>query len=99
MGKPGSAQKTLCSTAYKYMFHACRIPQPDQDSYRLYDPAQHHLAIVAVRGHFYAIDLVDPTTGQPYAMSQLEEALSECVAMATTGTRFRFGLMHEQQSR
>eukprot|EP00751_Fragilariopsis_kerguelensis_P002173 CAMPEP_0170827376 /NCGR_PEP_ID=MMETSP0733-20121128/47217_1 /TAXON_ID=186038 /ORGANISM="Fragilariopsis kerguelensis, Strain L26-C5" /LENGTH=436 /DNA_ID=CAMNT_0011191513 /DNA_START=548 /DNA_END=1859 /DNA_ORIENTATION=- len=49
----------LCMTAYKYMFHACRIPRLEQDSYRIYDPYVYKHAIVAYKGHFFKIPLID----------------------------------------
>ena len=36
----GKKKIPLCSTAFKYMFHACRIPQKDQDTYTIYDPSR-----------------------------------------------------------
>jgi len=74
----GDRSKTLCSAAYKYMFHGCRIPALTQDSYKIYDPALHHHAIVAVQGHFFAVDLCDPVTADPYSVYELEAALREC---------------------
>ena len=74
----GDRSKTLCSAAYKYMFHGCRIPALTQDSYKIYDPALHHHAIVAVQGHFFTVDLCDPVTADPYSVYELEAALREC---------------------
>lgn len=49
----------LCSVGFKYLFHSCRIPQPHQDVYHLYDPSRYKHAIVASKGQFYAVDIVD----------------------------------------
>lgn len=70
--------KALCSTAYKYMFHSCRIPIKVQDSYHLYDPSRHNHVIVACKGHFFAMDFCHPVTGDPYPLPVLEAGLQEC---------------------
>eukprot|EP00977_Amphora_coffeiformis_P005956 scaffold1267_cov171-Amphora_coffeaeformis.AAC.32 len=49
----------LCSVGFKYLFHACRVPQPHSDVYHLYDPSRYRHAIVACGGQFYAVDIVD----------------------------------------
>jgi carnitine O-acetyltransferase len=78
----GDKAKTLCSTAYKYMFHACRIPLEHQDSYKIFDPSLYHHAIVACNGHFFSIDLIDPETAEPYHVETLESAISNCLKQA-----------------
>lgn len=78
----GTAAQPLCSTAYKYMFHACRVPNLSHDSYVIYDPALHHHAAVAVRGHLFQVPLVDPLTHQPVSMLTLEKSLEWCVSQA-----------------
>jgi carnitine O-acetyltransferase len=83
----GDKAKPLCSVAYKYMFNACRIPQLQQDAYRIYDPAQHYHVIVAVRGQFFKVPLVDADTSQPYGIPALEAALQDCIDQATNNTR------------
>jgi carnitine O-acetyltransferase len=72
----------ICATAYKYMFHACRIPHIEQDTYRIYDPSHYHHAIVARKGHFFAIPLVHPTSQQPWPVTDLEELLRQCILLA-----------------
>jgi carnitine O-acetyltransferase len=72
----------LCSTAYKYMFHACRIPQLHRDAVAIYDPARYTHAVVAVRGQFFAVDFLDPITHQPFSLVEIEAALEQCVRMA-----------------
>ena len=71
-------KKNLCSVAYKYLFHACRIPKLVQDSYKIYDPSQYKHAVVAVKGHFFRLDIVDPATDEPLSLSSLEAAVEEC---------------------
>lgn len=80
--KIGKKQTPLCSTPYKYMFHACRIPQPEQDSYRIYDPSRYTHAVVARKGHFFAVDIVHPKTGDPLPVETLEAQLKQCVELA-----------------
>jgi carnitine O-acetyltransferase len=75
----GTNQKPLCSVAYKYMFHACRIPKLQQDSYRIFDPAMYHHVIVSVRGQFYKVPFIDPITNQPYSINMIEDALQKCI--------------------
>jgi carnitine O-acetyltransferase len=67
----------LCSTAYKYMLNACRIPAAHQDSYRIYDPAVYHHAVVARHGYFFAVPLVEPATGRALPLAVLEGHLEE----------------------
>ena len=72
----------LCSTQYKYLFASCRIPCPREDAYRLYfDPFSgisipRH-AIVACRGHFYAIPVLTKE-GKVVSTQSLERLLSDC---------------------
>ena len=75
----GSNSKPLCSVAYKYMFHACRIPQLQQDTYRIYDPSKYHHVIVSIRGQFYKVPLINPTTNEPYDISTIEDAIQQCI--------------------
>jgi carnitine O-acetyltransferase len=84
----------LCSTPYKYMFHASRIPQPKQDTYRIYDPSRYHHAIVARQGHFFSISLSDPTTGTPLPVQTIQSQLQRCVELANAKpTRGQLGIL------
>jgi carnitine O-acetyltransferase len=96
IGKNGSVP--ICSTAYKYMFNACRIPRQGRDSYRIYDPSLFTHSIVARKGHFFAIELVHPSTGNPLPVSQLEDQLRTCIAMADrlSSSRSKLGLLTSQ---
>ena len=78
----GSTKKPLCSVAYKYMFHACRIPQLEQDTYRIYDPSKHHHVIVSIRGQFYKVPLFNPNSNEPYSISAIENAIQQCIDYA-----------------
>ena len=79
----GRKKTPLCMTAYKYMFHACRIPHHQQDSYRIYDPSVYKHAVVACRGYFYKIPLVDETTGNVLSVSSLESHLQSIMELAS----------------
>lgn len=79
----GKTRTPMDATAYKYMFHSCRIPHRIQDSYRMYDPSRHSHAVVARKGHFFAIDIVDKA-GNPLPLKVLESQLQQCLAMADT---------------
>ena len=93
-GRFGKQQTPLCSSMYKYMFYACRIPKKEQDVYRIYntkfsrffDPENDippH-AIVSAKGHYFSVDLIDPSSGRPYSIIELEKALQICLAQALT---------------
>ena len=88
----GKQQTPLCSSMYKYMFYSCRIPKEDQDLYRIYNYKYYNEdkspmitpkhAVVSAGGHYFSVDLVDPSDGRPYSVRELELALQECVARA-----------------
>lgn len=77
----GKKKIPLCSTAFKYMFHACRIPHKGEDSYTIYDPSRHTHAIVSSKGHFFAVDFLDEQ-GNVVPVSVLEQRLQQCVETA-----------------
>ena len=77
----GKQQTPLCSVAYKYMFHACRIPQQEQDCYRIYDPSLATHAAVACRNQFFAVPIFDDN-GNILPLSVMQENLLECQARA-----------------
>lgn len=91
----GKEQTPICATAYKYMFNACRVPRQDHDSYRIYDPSCYTHAIVARKGHFFSIELVHPSSGDPLPITDLEEELRQCIILADAlpASRARLGLM------
>lgn len=91
----GRKKIPLCATAYKYMFHACRIPRRDHDSYRIYDPSCYSHCIVARKGHFFSIQLVDPGTHKPLHIGDLEEQLRRCITLADSipSSRPKLGIM------
>ena len=71
----------ICSAAFKYMFHASRIPQLQKDAYRIYDPSRHGHVIVACRGYFFTFDFVD-SSGDVMESSKIETFLQECILRA-----------------
>lgn len=71
----------LCSTAYKYVFNACRVPHKGEDTYRLYDPSRYTHCVVACKGNFYAFDFVDDD-GEPLPLDVIEDNLYKCVEFA-----------------
>lgn len=77
----GKKKTPLCSAAFKYMFHACRLPKREQDSYAIYDPSRHTHAIVACQGHFFAVDFLDEQ-GSVVPINILEQRLQQCVDLA-----------------
>lgn len=77
----GKKKTPLCSVAYKYMFHACRIPQPKRDAYRIYDPSQYTHAVVACRNQFFAIPVFD-NDGNILPLSIMQDNLLKCQEQA-----------------
>jgi carnitine O-acetyltransferase len=65
----------LCSAAYKYMFHACRIPKPHQDTYQIYKPKSH--AIVTCRNQVFSMPVLNDNGGI-LPLSTIENSLQEC---------------------
>jgi carnitine O-acetyltransferase len=93
-GRVGRENTLLCSTAYKYMFNACRIPQQGQDSYWIYDPSKYTHCIVARKGHFFSAELVDEF-GDPLPLAEIEKQLEECIELADAvpSSRPKLGLL------
>ena len=77
--KAGS--KPLCSTGYKYLFNACRVPRKESDVVRIYDPSMFKHCIVACKGYFFAVDFVDDQAN-PLALETLAKTLVKCQEMA-----------------
>lgn len=97
----GKQATPLCSTAYKYMFHATRIPRPHHDSYAIYDPSQYAHAVVARKGYFFALDFCCPSTGKPYSLAALQDGLQSIVEqadqLATEGRQPHLGWLTSSQ--
>jgi carnitine O-acetyltransferase len=86
----GKARTPLCSTAFKYMFHACRIPRREQDSYRMYDPSHHAHCIVVRKGHFFSVDFID-SQGNALPLATLEQRLQQCIDQADSTPAMELG--------
>jgi len=79
----GRKNKTkLCSTAYKYMFNACRIPGKKSDTYNIYDPSRNHHVVVVRKGLFFVFDFVDPVTNTLKPINTIESLLNRCKNIA-----------------
>jgi len=89
----GKKQTPLCATPYKYMFHACRIPQPGMDTYRIYDPARYNHAVVARNGHFFSVEISHPETGNPLPVDDIERQLEECIRLGDAKPPSQIGLL------
>lgn len=91
-GKSKGTSAFLCSSQYKYLFGACRVPGAKQDSYRLYycnkqnqkeQAAQH--AVVSVKGQFYAVPLTD-AAGRVRSQSRLLKSLKKITAASSSSS-------------
>jgi carnitine O-acetyltransferase len=80
----GKDKTPLCSSQFKYLFAASRLPRPSQDEYRLYrvTSPEHYYAVVAYRQQYYCLPLVSPTDGRVYSRMTLYQALQSLVAHA-----------------
>lgn len=76
-----AGNKPLCSTGYKYLFNACRVPRNESDVVKMYDPSLFKHCIVACKGYFFAIDFVDDLAN-PLALETLTKKLVKCQEMA-----------------
>jgi carnitine O-acetyltransferase len=89
----GKSKTPLCATPYKYMFHACRIPQPSLDTYRIYDASRYTHAVIARNGHFFAIDIAHPETGNPLPVEAIECQLEDCIRLGDAKPPSKVGLL------
>ena len=76
-----AGKKPLCSTGYKYLFNAIRIPRQESDIVKIYDPSTVKHCIVASRGYFFAVDFVDDQAN-PLPLESLIKRLLKCQEMA-----------------
>ena len=92
-------QTKICSTAYKYMFNACRVPCVDHGVCRIYDPSLYTHCVVARKGHFFTMELVHPQSGNPLPVNQLEDQLADIIRMADRlpSSRKKLGLLTSQE--
>jgi len=82
----GKQKQPLCSVAYKYMFHSCRIPRRDADTYRMYDPSRYKHVVVASQGRYYTMNFVSEKTDEPLPLSVLTRLLRQIVNQSSTST-------------
>jgi carnitine O-acetyltransferase len=92
----GDKMKVLDSTAFKYMFHACRIPQRDQDAYEIHDPSMHRHVLVVRNGQFFVLDFCDQR-GTPYSLATLEQGLQEVIQRADLNNNNNNNNQQQQQ--
>lgn len=78
----GKKQIPLCSTAFKYLFHSCRIPKRIQDEYKMFDPYVYKHCIVAVKGQFFAMNFLEDDNDEPLPLASLEAGLEQCIKLA-----------------
>ena len=71
----------LCSAGYKYIFNSCRIPRKSSDTFRMYDPGLHKHCIVASRGYFFEVDVLDEEAN-PLPYNVVVDRLEKCESMA-----------------
>ncbi len=88
----GSKKRVLCSTGFKYHLHSCRIPKKHKDSYRIYDPYLNKHCIVACRGHFFSMDIVDDDNNV-LPFDALEGGLERCIDLAKEKTMPQLGYL------
>lgn len=81
MAAESMRNEPICSNGFKYLWHSCRVPQPQQDTYHLYDPSRYNHCVVACKGQFFKVDFVD-AQGDPLPVRVLEQSLQQCVEQA-----------------
>ena len=81
--------RPLCSVAYKYMFHACRIPsrKDNMDSYTIYDPSRYRHCIIACKGHFFKMNFIHEHSHEPLPLKVIENRLMQIIALAEKAGR------------
>ncbi|OQR82938.1 choline/Carnitine O-acyltransferase [Achlya hypogyna] len=87
----GRGKTPLCSTAYKYMFNACRIPHRKADSYRIYDPSTHHHVVVLRNNKYFKVH--QPAT--PLSFLEWSTVLEKIIAIAG-GKESSIGVLSSQ---
>jgi len=77
----GRKQTPLCATAFKYMFHASRIPKLEMDGYRIYDPNGLTHVVVCRKGLFFKLDFLEEN-GNPLPLNVLEDRIQQVIQLA-----------------
>ena len=78
----GSKEIPLCSSSFKYHLHSCRIPMENQDVFRMYDPSIFKHCVVACRGQFFAMDIVNEND-DPLPFKVIQNGLEQCINLAS----------------
>lgn len=86
----GKKKTPWCSSGYKYLFNACRIPKVGADSYRIYNPQTNRHVIIAHRRRFFEIPLQDQN-GKIYSRAVLEDLISQVVEQPTPDNTLKLG--------
>ncbi|CAN0474942.1 unnamed protein product, partial [Hapterophycus canaliculatus] len=82
--KVGKKGTPLCSTAYKYMFNACRVPGQAEDRVRLYPAAGNHHVLVLRHNRFFVVHVTD-ADGQPLSHWDIESQLQAVIDLGGGG--------------
>ncbi|CAN0466711.1 unnamed protein product [Ascophyllum nodosum] len=77
----GKKKTPLCSTGYKYMFNACRVPGETEDRVRLYPPAGNHHVLVLRRNRFFVVHVTD-AEGVPLSRRDIQYQLQAVIDFA-----------------
>lgn len=76
----GKKKTPLCSTPFKYLFNACRIPFVGEDTLRMYDPTVNtHMAVVC-NNKFFTFDM--RPNGEDLSVGDVNRQLMAIVAQA-----------------
>jgi len=82
----------LCSHMYRYLFHACRIPQKSADTTIIYEPKGHgHIAVLA-NGHVYTVQVLD-AVGSAISASKLQALLEDILRVSQDAAPLPIGLL------
>jgi carnitine O-acetyltransferase len=84
--------KPLCSHMYKYLFHACRIPQWPRDTTLAYSPTTHHHISILHKGHIYVLDLLD-VYGNIMPTLLIQKYLESIISAEVSEDAFPIGLL------
>ncbi|KAK4056608.1 Carnitine O-acetyltransferase mitochondrial [Microbotryomycetes sp. JL221] len=80
--EPEMARKApLCMASYKYLFNATRLPSPNVDTARKYDPDTHNHIVVVRNNKFFEVPVVH-TDGEWLSEKELEVSFNKVVEMA-----------------
>ncbi|GAA5855757.1 hypothetical protein JCM8547_001671 [Rhodosporidiobolus lusitaniae] len=80
--EPEMARKTpLWMASYRYLFNASRIPQPQVDTAKIYDPNENNHVVVVRKNKFYEVKVVDEK-GEWLSERELESLFKQVVKQA-----------------